>query len=128
MEKQKWFQHIQRISMEDTGFNSQKINLILNILSVLGAVFLIFFIFIDTKIEGDNIRQYTKTKDSLEGVIQMYQKEYKVLKKHSDKLDSIINNQTEKVKYIKKNFYIFKTPTINNPDSATKYIRNFIKE
>lgn len=114
--------------MEDTGFNSQKINLILNILSVLGAVFLIFFIFIETKIEGDNIRQYTKTKDSLEGVIQMYQKEYKVLKKHADELDSIINNQTKKVKYIKKNFYIFKTPKINDSDSATKYIQNFIKE
>ena len=54
--------------------------------------------------------------------------EYKILKKHSDELDSIINNQTEKVKYIRKNFVIFKTPKINNSDSATTYIKNFIKE
>ena len=114
--------------MEDTGFYSKKINLILNILSVLGVVFLIFFMFIDEKNYSNDIKQYIKTKDSLEGVIQIYQKEYTVLKKHADELDSIINNQTETVKYIKKNFYIFKTPTINNSDSATKYIQNFIKE
>jgi len=107
---------------------NERIEWILKGIAIIGLIGIILFIFIDTKIEGDNIRQYTKTKDSLEGVIQMYQAEYKILKEHSDKLDSIINNQTEKVKYIKKNFYIFKTPTINNPDSATKYIRNFIKE
>jgi len=106
----------------------KKIEMILKALAVFGLIGVILFIFIDTKIEGDNIRQYTKTKDSLEGVIQMYQAEYIILKEHSDRLDSIIKSQTEKVKYIKKNFYIFKTPKINNPDSATKYIQNFIKE
>ena len=106
----------------------KKIEMILKALAVFGLIGVILFIFIDTKIEGDNIRQYTKTKDSLEGVIQMYQSEYKILKEHSDRLDSSINTQTEKVKYIKKNFYVFKTPKINNPDSATQYIQNFIKE
>ena len=96
--------------------------------ATLGALLFVFYMFKYTQSETSEIKQWTKTKDSLEGVIQMYQSEYKILKKHSDELDSIINNQTEKVKYIRKNFVIFKTPKINNSDSATTYIKNFIKE
>jgi len=107
---------------------NERIEWILKGIATLVGVLFIFYMFKDTQNSTTAIKQYIKTKDSLEGVIQMYQAEYKILKEHSDKLDSIINNQTEKVKYIKKNFYIFKTPKINNPDSATNYIRNFIKE
>lgn len=101
---------------------------ILKGVATLGILLFLFYIFKKEQNSEAEIKQWTKTKDSLEGVIQMYQAEYKILKEHSDKLDSIITNQTEKVKYIRKNFVIFKTPKINNPDSATTYIKNFIKE
>lgn len=106
----------------------RRLEWILKGVATLVGLLFVFYMFKDTQNSAEEIKQYTKTKDSLEGVIQMYQAEYIILKEHSDRLDSIINTQTEKVKYIKKNFYIFKTPKINNPDSATQYIQNFIKE
>jgi hypothetical protein len=106
----------------------KRLEWILKGVATLVGLLFVFYMFKDTQNSAEEIKQYTKTKDSLEGVIQMYQAEYIILKEHSDRLDSIIKSQTEKVKYIKKNFYIFKTPKINNPDSATKYIQNFIKE
>jgi hypothetical protein len=106
----------------------KKIQMILKAFAIFGAIGIILFIFIETKIEGDNIRQYTKTKDSLEALIKKYQYDYISIKKRADELDSMIKVRTDSVIIIKQKFYVYKSKEIKNPDEATKYIINFLKE
>ena len=106
----------------------KKIQMILKAFVVLAVIGIILFIFIDTKIEGNNIRQYTKTKDSLEALIKKYQYDYISIKKRADELDSMIKVRTDSVIIIKQKFYLYKSKEIKNPDEATKYIINFLKE
>jgi hypothetical protein len=106
----------------------KKIEMILKAFAIFGAIGIILFIFIDTKIEGDNIRQYTKTKDSLEAVINKYEFDYVELKKRADKLDSLIKVRKDSILIIKERFYIYKNREIKNPDEATKLIKNFLNE
>ena len=106
----------------------KKIQMILKGFVVLAAIGIILSIFIGTKIEGDNIRQYTKTKDSLEALIKKYQYDYILIKKRADELDSMIKVRTDSVIIIKQKFYVYKSKEIKTPDEATKYIINFLKE
>jgi hypothetical protein len=106
----------------------KKIQMILKLFATFAAIGVILSIFIGTKIEGDNIRQYTKTKDSLEAVINKYEFDYVELKKRADKLDSLIKVRKDSILIIKERFYIYKNREIKNPDEATKLIKNFLNE
>lgn len=101
---------------------------ILKGIATLGCLLFVFYIFKDTKNSAEEIRQYTKTKDSLEALVQKYQYDYTFLKKRADELDSLIKVKTENVRIVKQKFYIFRDRKITNPDSATKFIKDFIKE
>jgi hypothetical protein len=106
----------------------KKIEMILKSFATFTAIGVILSIFIATKIEGDNIRQYTKTKDSLEALINKYELDYVELKKRADKLDSLIKVRKDSILIIKERFYIYKNREIKNPDEATKLIKNFLNE
>jgi hypothetical protein len=106
----------------------KKIQMVVKSFAVFGAIGIILFIFISTKIEGDNIRQYTKTKDSLEALIKKYEFDYVELKKRADNLDSLIKVRKDSILIIKERFYVYKNREIKNPDEATKLIKNFINE
>jgi hypothetical protein len=106
----------------------KKIQMILKGFVVLAAIGIILFIFIGTKIEGDNIRQYTKTKDSLEALINKYQYDYIELKRRADKMDSLLNVKKDKLEEVKGSFNKKRKPTIKNSNEAIKYINKFLSE
>jgi ABC-type dipeptide/oligopeptide/nickel transport system permease component len=105
-----------------------KLDIALNILATIGGIMVIFFIFKETKIEGDNIRQYTKTKDSLEALIKKYKDDYKILERRAEYLDSIIKVKSDNVRIIKERFYIYRDREIKNPSEATSFVKKFIQE
>jgi hypothetical protein len=106
----------------------KKIQMVVKSFAVFGAIGVILFIFIATKIEGDNVRQYTKTKDSLEALINKYQYDYIELKKKADKMDSILNVKKDKLEEVKSSFNKRRKPTIKNSNEAIKYINKFLSE
>jgi hypothetical protein len=106
----------------------KKIQMVVKSFAVFGAIGVILFIFIATKIEGDNVRQYTKTKDSLEALINKYQYDYIELKKKADKMDSILNVKKDKLEEVKSSFNKKRKPTIKNSNEAIKYINKFLSE
>jgi hypothetical protein len=106
----------------------KKIQMILKAFVVLAVIGIILFIFIDTKIEGNNIRQYTKTKDSLEALINKYQYDYIELKRRADKMDSLLNVKKDKLEEVKGSFNKKRKPTIKNSNEAIKYINKFLSE
>jgi hypothetical protein len=106
----------------------KKIQMVVKSFAVFGAIGVILFIFIATKIEGDNVRQYTKTKDSLEALINKYQYDYIELKKKADKMDSILNVKKDKLEEVKGSFNKRRKPTIKNSNEAIKYINKFLSE
>jgi hypothetical protein len=101
---------------------------ILKGIATLGCVLFVFYMFKDTKNSAQEIKQYTKTKDSLEALVQKYQYDYSFLKKRADELDSLIKTKKENVRIVKEKFYMYRDRKITNPDSATKYIINFLKD
>ena len=100
---------------------------ILKGISTLGCVLFVIYMFKDVKNSPQEITQYTKTKDSLEALIQKYQYDYTFLKKRADALDSLIKTKKENVRIVREKFYMYRDRQITNPDSATKYIINFLK-
>lgn len=74
------------------------------------------------------LRQSQKTADSLESLINKYQFDYIVLKKRADELDSLITVRRDSILIIRKKFYVYRDKEIKNPDEATKYIINFLKD
>jgi hypothetical protein len=94
------------------------------------AVFVILFIYVvyDNNSSKEQIKHSTKTKDSLEALIQKYEFDYVELKKRADKLDSLIKIRKDSILIIKERFYIYKNREIKNSDEATKLIKNFINE
>jgi hypothetical protein len=106
----------------------KKIQMVVKSFAVFGAIGVILFIFIDTKIEGNNIRQYTKTKDSLEALINKYQYDYIELKRRADKMDSLLNVKKDKLEEVKGSFNKKRKPTIKNSNEAIKYINKFLSE
>lgn len=105
-----------------------KLDIVLNILATIGGIMVIFFIFKDTKTENDDIRQYTKTRDSLEGIIKKYKDDYKLLETRAEYLDSIIKVKSDNVRIIKERFYIYRDREIKNPSEATSFVKKFIQE
>lgn len=94
------------------------------------AVFAILFIYVvyDNNRSKEQIKVSTKTKDSLEALIQKYESDYVELKKRADNLDSLIKYRKDSILIIKERFYVYKNREIKNPDEATKLIKNFINE
>lgn len=106
----------------------KKIGNIIKIIAI--AIFSIIFIYIvyDTHSAKEQIKSSTKTKDSLEALIKKYQYDYISIKKRADELDSLIKIKNDSVIIIKQRFYVYRSKEIKNPDEATKYIINFLKE
>lgn len=91
------------------------------------SILLIYNGYENTQSNSQLIRS-KKTADSLEALINKYQYDYIDLKKRADLLDSIIKVRKDSILIIKERFYIYKNKEIKNPDEATKYIMNFLKE
>jgi hypothetical protein len=127
--RQKWFQHIQSVKMQDFKTKLNEIfTVLIKVFATFGGIMLVFFMFKDTPKQSDDIRQYNKTKDSLEGIIQKYKEDYKLLEKRANHLDSIIKVKAYNVKIVKERFYIYRDREIKNPTEATRYIQKFIQE
>ena len=105
-----------------------KLDMVLNVLATIGGIMFIFFIFKDTGTESNDIRQYTKTRDSLEGIIEKYKDDYKLLERRAEYLDSIIKVKSDNVRIIKERFYIYRDRDIKNPSEATSFVKKFIQE
>jgi hypothetical protein len=105
-----------------------KLDVALNILATIGCIMVIFFIFKDTVTDGNDIKRYNKTKDSLEGVIQKYKDDYKLLEIRAEYLDSIIKVKSDNVRIIKERFYIYRDREIKNPSEAISFVKKFIQE
>lgn len=76
----------------------------------------------------EQLKQSTKTADSLEALINKYESDYTTLKKRADDLDSLIKVRKDSILIIRKKFYVYRDKEIKNPDEATKYIINFLKD
>jgi hypothetical protein len=74
------------------------------------------------------IQSSTKTKDSLEALINKYQYDYIELKRRADKMDSLLNVKKDKLQEVKGSFNKKRKPTIKNSNEAIKYINKFLSE
>ena len=94
------------------------------------GVFAILFLYMmyDNYLSKEQIKSSTKTKDSLEALINKYEFDYVALKNRADKLDSLIKVRKDSILIIKERFYVYKNREIKNPDEATKFIKNFLNE
>lgn len=102
-----------------------------DIFEIIFAVIIIggiCFTFYDLNNINESISHNMRVIDSLKTEMNRYQYRYDSLQTVVTKLDSTVTNQEERVKIIKQSFYFFKTPQINDSDSATKYIKDFIRE
>ncbi len=112
--------------MED--FLTQKIGNYIKIFVILVLSILLIYNVYENSRSKEQLRQSTKKSDSLETLIEKYQYDYIDLKKRADVLDSIIKVRKDSILIVKERFYIYKSKEIKNPDEATKYIINFLKE
>jgi len=112
--------------MED--FLTQKIGNYIKIFAILVLSILLIYNVYENSRSKEQLRQSTKKSDSLEALIEKYQYDYIDLKKRADVLDSIIKVRKDSILIVKERFYIYKSKEIKNPDEATKYIINFLKE
>jgi len=94
------------------------------------GVFAILFVYLvyDNNRSKEQIKTSTKTKDSLDALINKYEFDYTNLKKRADELDSLIKVRKDSILIIRKKFYVYRDKEIKNPDEATKYIINFLKD
>lgn len=76
----------------------------------------------------EQLKQSRKTADSLEALINKYEFDYTSLKQRADELDSLIKVRKDSILIVRKKFYIYRDKEIKNPDEATKYIINFLKD
>lgn len=107
---------------------AKKIGNYIKIFGIILFVVLFLYTTYDNQQSKNQIITSTKTKDSLEALIKKYEYDYIVLKKRADELDSAIKTRTDSIIIIKQKFYVYKTKEIKNPNEATKYIINFLKE
>ncbi len=105
-----------------------KIELALKVFAMFGFLMFVFYVWNDNKNYENTLRQYNKTKDSLEGIIQKYQSDYYTIKLKADYLDSLIKVKSESVRTIRTKFYVYRDREIKNPDSAINYVKKFIIE
>lgn len=107
---------------------TQKIGNYIKIFAIgLLSVLLIYNIY-ENNSSKEQLRQSTKSADSLEAIINKYQSDYTNLKKRADELDSLITIRKDSILIIRKKFYVYRDKEIKNPDQATKYIINFLKD
>ena len=94
------------------------------------VVFTILFVYVvyDNNRSKEQIKYSTKTKDSLEALINKYQYDYIELKKRADRMDSILNVKKDNLEDVKKSFNKKRKPTIKNSNEAIKYINKFLSE
>ena len=94
------------------------------------VVFSVLFLYMiyDNHTSKEQIKVSTKTKDSLEALIQKYESDYVELKKRADNLDSLIKVRKDSILIIKERFYVYRNREIKNPDEATKLIKKFLNE
>jgi uncharacterized protein YoxC len=94
------------------------------------VVFTILFVYVvyDNNRSKEQIKYSTKTKDSLEALINKYQYDYIELKKRADRMDSILNVKRDNLEDVKKSFNKKRKPTITNSNEAIKYINKFLSE
>jgi hypothetical protein len=85
----------------------------------------IFMLYLNT---DNKVNEHLRIADSLRLEVNKYHKQYDSLLVVANKLDSSLANQAENVKIIKKSFIVYKTPPINNADTAVKFLQDFIKE
>jgi hypothetical protein len=91
------------------------------------SVLLIYNVY-DNSRSKEQLKESKKTADSLEALINKYEFDYIELKKRAYELDSIIKVRKDSILIVKEKFYIYKSKEIKNPDEATKYIINFLKD
>jgi|LakMenE18May11ns_1017448.scaffolds.fasta_scaffold9957195_6 YD repeat-containing protein len=101
---------------------------IIEIVFMLVVIIGIGFTFYDIFKLNESVSHNGRIIDSLKTEMNRYQFKYDSLQLVVTKLDSTVTNQEERVKIVKQSFYFFKTPIINDSDSATKYIKDFIRE
>jgi hypothetical protein len=106
----------------------KKVGSYIKVISI--AVFAILFLYIvyDNYSSKEKIKSSTKTKDSLEALINKYELDYVELKKRADNLDSLIKVRKDSILIIKERFYVYRNREIKNPDEATKLIKKFLNE
>jgi chlorite dismutase len=94
------------------------------------VVFTILFVYVvyDNNRSKEQIKSSTKTKDSLEALINKYQYDYIELKKRADKMDSVLNAKKDDLQEVKNSFNKKRKPTIKNSNEAIKYINKFLSE
>ena len=94
------------------------------------SVFAILFVYVvyDNNRSKEQMKSSTKTKDSLEALINKYQYDYIELKKRADIMDSILNVKKDNLEDVKKSFNKKRKPTIKNSNDAIKYINKFLSE
>ena len=94
------------------------------------AVFAILFVYVvyDNNRSKEQMKSSTKTKDSLEALINKYQYDYIELKKRADIMDSILNVKKDNLEDVKKSFNKKRKPIIKNSNDAIKYINKFLSE
>ncbi len=94
------------------------------------VVFAILFVCVvyDNNRSKEQIKSSTKTKDSLEALINKYQYDYIELKKRADRIDSILNVKKDNLEDVKTSFNKKRKPTIKNSNDAIKYINKFLSE
>jgi chlorite dismutase len=94
------------------------------------TVFAILFVYVvyDNNRSKEQMKSSTKTKDSLEALINKYQYDYIELKKRADIMDSILNVKKDNLEDVKKSFNKKRKPIIKNSNDAIKYINKFLSE
>jgi len=108
--------------------SEKKIGDYIKIIAITIFAILFLYIIYDNYTSKEQIKSSTKTKDSLEALINKYEFDYVELKKRADNLDSLIKVRKDSILIIKERFYIYKNREIKNPDEATKLIKNFLNE
>jgi hypothetical protein len=108
--------------------SEKKIGDYIKIIAITIFTILFLYIIYDNYTSKEQIKSSTKTKDSLEALINKYEFDYVELKKRADNLDSLIKVRKDSILIIKERFYIYKNREIKNPDEATKLIKNFLNE
>ena len=107
---------------------TQKIGNYIKIFAIVILSILLLYNGYENSRSKDQLKQSTKTKDSLEALINKYEFDYVELKKHANELDSLIKIRKDSILIIKQKFYVYRDKEIKNPDEATKYIINFLKD
>jgi hypothetical protein len=85
----------------------------------------IFMLYLNTE---SAVNEKIRIADSLRVEVNKYHKQYDSLLIIANRIDSALANQEDRVKIVKKSFIVYKTPPINNTDTAVKFLQDFIKE